>query len=131
MKKQFVPYELAVKLKELGFDENCFGFYQNDKSLTIGLEEADINHFTNKRALKNETYSCVAPLWQQAFDWFRKEHNLEGYTGLCYFKDMTYGYNVTNYISKSHYEAQDRGFGTYEEARLACLKKLIELCKNR
>ena len=25
MKKQFVPYEIALKLKELGFDEPCFG----------------------------------------------------------------------------------------------------------
>jgi hypothetical protein len=23
MEKEFVPYELAVKLKELGFDEEC------------------------------------------------------------------------------------------------------------
>ena len=27
MEKEFVPYELAVKLKELGFDEECFGYY--------------------------------------------------------------------------------------------------------
>ena len=28
MKKEFVPYELAVKLKELGFDEPCLGNYR-------------------------------------------------------------------------------------------------------
>ena len=27
MKEQFVPYELAAKLKELGFDEACLAFY--------------------------------------------------------------------------------------------------------
>jgi len=25
--KEFVPYELAVKLKTLGFDEECFSYY--------------------------------------------------------------------------------------------------------
>ena len=25
MKEQFIPYELALELKELGFNEECFG----------------------------------------------------------------------------------------------------------
>ena len=33
MEKEFVPYELAVKLKELGFDDPCSGWYTPDKSL--------------------------------------------------------------------------------------------------
>ena len=27
MDKEFVPYEQSLQLKELGFDEPCFGFY--------------------------------------------------------------------------------------------------------
>ena len=27
MEKEFVPYELAAKLKELGFNEECFNMY--------------------------------------------------------------------------------------------------------
>ncbi len=27
MKKEFVPYEPSLALKELGFDEPCFAFY--------------------------------------------------------------------------------------------------------
>ena len=27
MKSQFATYEIALKLKELGFDEECFGYY--------------------------------------------------------------------------------------------------------
>jgi hypothetical protein len=26
MKNEFVPYDIALALKELGFDEPCFGF---------------------------------------------------------------------------------------------------------
>ena len=29
MEKEFVPYELALRMKELGFDEPCFGYYNN------------------------------------------------------------------------------------------------------
>ena len=29
MKEQFVPYEQALKLKELGFDEECFTYFKN------------------------------------------------------------------------------------------------------
>jgi hypothetical protein len=31
MEKEFVPYELALKLKKLGFDEPCFGLYEHGK----------------------------------------------------------------------------------------------------
>ena len=27
MEKEFVPYELALRMKALGFDEPCFGYY--------------------------------------------------------------------------------------------------------
>ena len=27
MKDQFVPYDIALKLKELGFNDECFGYY--------------------------------------------------------------------------------------------------------
>jgi hypothetical protein len=31
MNKDFVPYEQALVLKELGFDEPCFGYYIDNK----------------------------------------------------------------------------------------------------
>ncbi len=60
MKEQFVPYDLALKLEELGFDEDCFmEWYQHE----TGYAEL----------FKNSTYLpkhiIPAPLWQQAFDW--------------------------------------------------------------
>lgn len=76
MEKEFVTYEIALKLKELGFDEKCFGYYsQNDTNdmhyLGIYQEE---DYF-----LSGDVPSIVgpeAPLWQQAIDWFRKRHNM-------------------------------------------------------
>src|SRR5690606_22033631 len=75
MRDQFIPYELAVKLKELGFDKPCLGVWNipNDKyevTLVYGgkLHEGYINDI--------QSFKVCAPLWQQAFDWFREKHNL-------------------------------------------------------
>ena len=65
MKEQFIPYELAVKLKEIGFEENTLAEYDLNKELFF-YNEMDGNTKT----------SCKAPLWQQAFDWFEEKHKL-------------------------------------------------------
>ncbi len=117
MEDQFIPYELAVKLKYLGFEEDCLMHYEEDDKRLVFI-------------VKGLYCDLIAPLWQQAFDWFREKYSLEGYTGLCNFNDMTYGYNITTYIDKSHYLAQGRNYKSYEEARVACLEKLIELCQK-
>jgi hypothetical protein len=36
MNREFTPYDRALKLKELGFDESCFGFYSKIYGLVIG-----------------------------------------------------------------------------------------------
>ena len=63
MKNQFVPYELAVKLKELGFDEECFGSWTDDGLFCHG--------YSRYNMLKH----CVSPLWQQAFLFIYKISN--------------------------------------------------------
>ena len=34
MEKEFVKYEQALALKELGFDEPCFKLWQNENTVT-------------------------------------------------------------------------------------------------
>lgn len=77
LKHLFVPYKLAIKLKEKGFNKPCFGYY---------------NDFLNKPELKikptkrNDEYLdqlCVAPLYQQVVDWFRKKYMIEIYIRGC------------------------------------------------
>lgn len=70
MEKQFVSYELALKLKELGFDELCLarwdggGFYMLPAYDPLKNSEIE------------EAWFCVLPLWQQAFDWIEKKYGL-------------------------------------------------------
>ena len=56
MKNEFIPYEQALALKNLGFDEPCFGT-ASDIDITL---RSDIK----------------MPLYQQAFRWFREKHGL-------------------------------------------------------
>jgi hypothetical protein len=110
MKKEFIPYEQALALKELGFDEPCLGYYTGDTM-----------HFVLRplmlRANELASYVVTAPLFQQGFRWFREKHNLHCNIdpwGYCIFDD-----NGT----------EKTGFETYEQAELECLKKLISIVK--
>lgn len=86
MKKQFVTYEIALKLKELGYNEQDFGYYRlsfeedNEPFIKTELEffkERYDNHNFRLELHKSAIAAiCTAPLWQQAIDWFRTEHNL-------------------------------------------------------
>ena len=67
MKHLFVPYELAVKLKEKGFDENCFGFYTEN----LKLCSANLNNIN-----RADKFYISAPLYQQVIDWFREKHKI-------------------------------------------------------
>jgi hypothetical protein len=62
MKHLFIPYELALKLKEKGFNEPCFGFY--------------IQGVLHPKLPDSTTILLHAPLYQQVIDWFREKHDI-------------------------------------------------------
>ena len=122
MKTEFVLYELALELKQLGFDEPCFGFY--DESLYFPNNENQYGTFCNQIL---DTSSCSAPLYQQAFRWFREKYKL---SGLIEIGTQEYSFFIFNESEDSR-EVSSNINGSYEEAELECLKKLIEIVKNK
>ena len=121
MEKEFVPYELALALKKLGFDEPCLGRW-----LVITEWEKPTGEVRLQIGSKVENYSknqCAAPLYQQAFRWFREKYpELDFGVGKIHNGTNNYHYHIN--LQWEFFE------GTYEEAELACLKKLIEIVKN-
>jgi hypothetical protein len=120
MNKEFIPYEQALELKELGFDEPCLTFY-NGKF----LESTDYD-FDNGTS-KDIGLCIVAPLYQQAFRWLREKHNwIGGIRNLDRKKHMI----VADFVKD-----EDNSFmiwaDNYEDAELKALKKLIERIKNK
>lgn len=74
LKEQFVPYELAVKLREKGFNEICIALI-TEKDLLIPLRFDDEEELEfNQEIKKHNNVSCIpTPLYQQVIDWFRDE----------------------------------------------------------
>jgi hypothetical protein len=124
MNKEFVPYEESLVLKELGFDEPCVASYRkyvDEATLDIGFSK---NELISK--FKNLNEFCSAPTYSQAFRWFREKYKLRS-TIIPYWIGDTY---MTVIEGKMIEEIEPKQFETYEEAELACLKKLIEIVKN-
>ena len=119
MNKEFIPYEQALEFKEIGFDEPCLKFYATEK-LVLGLDTN--NGDTNSKLSMYNPLFISAPTYSQAFRWFRE-------------KDLYC--IIYKYHDGFAYEVYGEGlqiikepFNTYEEAELACLKKLIEIIKQ-
>jgi hypothetical protein len=123
MKKEFMPYEQALALKELGFDEEQYlGWYESFYSSgTPHLQTEWLEEYLDFDIL------VPAPLYQQAFRWFREKYGLF-YDILQYidkdWKYTTYSDNVDDFLQSGFYN-------TYEEAELACLKELIDMVKEK
>ena len=76
MKEQFIPYEDAMALKALGFNEKCFAMYRYNKSLRIGKIGEPLEYVKNSYGAGKKCDGIAAPLWQQAFEWIKKEYGI-------------------------------------------------------
>ena len=126
MNNEFIPYEEALALKELGFNEPCFRCYDNTK----------LQDFINFRTIaftsglvQNENLSgglISAPLYQQAFEFFRENFDLHASFGLYQSRkdDKNFDYEIINHDQTVSIHEDE--FKTYKDAQLACLKRLIQ-----
>ena len=124
MEKEFVQYTEALILKEIGFDEPCFGYYYN-KELSFGA-----------RTSYGEVIE--APTFSQAFRWFREKHNLM--FQIFYLRNGNHA-SIIHKTTPEYMDLVDQvtpssgcfdeivDCYSYEEAELACLRKLIKIVK--
>jgi hypothetical protein len=105
MKDQFVTYEIAKKLKELGFNEPCFTCYskknQSDKECKLFDDEISIHNWNE---YSGQTYS--SPLWQQAIDWLKEKHSIK------IIESPKFGWNIyllydNEYIIEGEYQTKE------------------------
>ena len=133
MKELFVTYDIALAMKELGFDEECCAIYRKSHLYPIlGFEKFN--------SVKKSV--IAAPLWQQCVDWFREKQNINveiNYipninkygilTSVMDIKprDLTRDENIKRSIEITNNFAQ---YDTYQEAREQAILKAIELCQK-
>lgn len=103
MNNEFLSYEQSLSLKELGFNEPCFKYKDN----------------TNFR-----------PLYQQAFRWFHKNHNLYSWVEKLDISNE-YFYVINPHNLDDYKQGEKYSFKTPEETESALIDKLIEIVKNK
>lgn len=127
----FLKYKEALKLKELGFKELCYGYFAPNTSANDDLTGADrpfayVLYAPYKFDPKKDSYDVAAPTFRQAFKWFRDIHKLHVETPFVVSKQR-YIASITE-VKELHSQTFFNGNHiNHEDAELACLKKLIEI----
>jgi hypothetical protein len=133
MNKEFIPYEQALELKELDYDKPCLASWN--------FYTRELNYNGQPSIFSSEDVIQL-PTFSQAFRWFRDKHNIQSCIKFTYaehsfeihFEKLANG--ETPSVMVRHFVDSWLGlnlglFKTYEEAELECLKKLIEIVKNK
>ena len=127
MEREFLPYNLALELKQLGFDEPCICIYSSPKIKEL---KNTMQIYQNSGLFMEK--NCTAPMYQQAFRFFREKKKLlaevkpiddwNSYTFVIYGEDaMSPFFEIfTKY----------KEYNTYEEAQIECIKALIKFAKQ-
>lgn len=143
-----VPLDIAQQLKKIGFNEPCLvenvETHSDDYNL-IGFEEQipfDVHVmleeivFVKNQDLKDEfgiyktfVLRTAIPTWEQVFEWFRSK----GYHGIIAARgedgENEYSYCI-DYLNELSSDFEQDSHLTYEEAREALVKALIQTYKN-
>ena len=118
MEKEFVPYESALRLKALGFDEPCFGRYYYKKSypmLNPQSEETELV-FEFGQYLKQTEITILAPTYLQAFKWIMQFPPLNKWAcNIAVYSDGTYSIKDGKYAVHEYLSSEE------------CLEKLLEI----
>ena len=138
MEKEFVPYEQALVLKELGFDEPCMCFQYDKNSIVrfVNMSDSKFNNLLTYTIISNNPTliwnndQVLKPTYSQAFEFFRDKYKIY----------IQHDAVLTGHSQGHRFNLKDSAYlsivGTtwckiYEEAELECLKKLIEIVKEK
>lgn len=142
MNEQFVPYQLALELKKLGFNEYCLAFWTTNPKFTgdkiqLCMNYCKYGYSPAFASMNNETLELeietLAPLWQQAFDWFRTKYGLSSYIrSINSDSNYSTAYWKIDVLNESEKVKGYSNFSNnYDEAKLACLEELIKIVKEK
>jgi hypothetical protein len=127
MEKEFITYEQALALKELGFDEPCIAFYEpnNEKVMIVGVPQK----YNNPTLLRLKDF--CAPTYSQAFRWFRDRKMLGEINPIDDWDSWTYIIFLEDIMSPFFVASIGNEYKTHQEAQLECLRRLIEIVKGK
>jgi hypothetical protein len=148
MEKEFVSYELSLTLKDIGYESpSPIGGYRGG---AVFYYDKGSELFYDGLPMYSSSYhegQIIAPTYSQAFRFFREKHKLHSSVDFQKLKETDEDEDIELYEFKINEQWQvgkewfDYKYGfkhhsynfnymSYEEAELACLKKLIEIAKE-
>jgi len=101
MNNPFVPFEIATKLKQLGFNGPCFGFYvsKGEYRKNFNFKE-DRDKFLSDKQLKNSDIHVLdfvtAPLYQDVCWWLLENYHCRVKFDYDYLMDVA----IDNFLEK-------------------------------
>lgn len=130
--KEYISYEQALKMKNLGFNEPTI-FAYDQVPMICTMSESPFKPL-NYNSSSGGGY-VSSPLWQQTFKWFRNKFNLmHEILDNPIDKDnkITYRFGIWRLNDPNNWYYQDdnlNGYSTYEEAEDNCLNMLIKVAE--
>jgi hypothetical protein len=125
MKEQFLTYEQSLTLKELGFDELCIAYY--DQWVNTNNEVKQMFRVGEVNGVFDNI--TPAPLYQQAFKFFREKYGL--ISKINWISALPKHNTFAGLIENTEKEVKLKECETYEEAEDACINKLIEIANEK
>lgn len=130
MENEFVGYDEALVLRELGFNNPCIGLYEIKSRELVPRTGLTIDWFNDTDDNSNiDSWKMSAPLYQQAFKFLREKYGYD----ITIKKSTPFKYSFIIeqlFVEDVDYYFIDFHYKSYEEAQIKCLKKLIEIVKR-
>ena len=131
---EFIPYTQALELKQLGFYEPCWAWYNiPDEDVRYCYSEGrspitNIQEEWDAKIDGKPVENIGLPTFSQAFKFIREKYNLIGLVEGGYDN----GKNIFTYVIWEGFKdiITDDYFETLEEAELNCLNELIKMVKE-
>lgn len=147
MKEQFVPYEIALKLKEKGFDEPCIGWWHSptnnehnlflvengeaeNNNIKLDPEQPDMKDVVNwKQICEESKLGCSAPLWQQVIDWL--EDKFSYHIVIYPIREFWEGdiRRITGKVNPSFYRLLEATYSSRKDAQYALINEALKHIK--
>lgn len=136
IEEQFLKFETGIpqRLKEVGFDDQCFGYYESNKLdpkcplLILNFNNAPLTEEESKRPgmyeinhrnSKLPQWAFSAPTYEQVVNWFLRNNNIN-ITTSCVRKD--------EWIWSMHFIEKEESVSSddlYVQVENSCIEKLI------
>jgi len=131
--EDFVLYDEALEMMEIGFDEPCFGYWFKNpqKKYIPEIWQGSWENMTSQENIRTLYYGISAPTYAQCFRWFRKKYQFSHSVHRYWDDGQFLGFYRMIESFDGETIINTETFKEYEEAELDCLRELIKIVKTK